>query len=188
MSTKSALFTNWTEEDFTGYWDGKPKTIKKGQSLWMPEYLARHFAKHLTNRELVRTNANGSFIYPNGETMTSPKFPEQVPAFMDLFNKAFQLDEEEDALGENKKEDIDTIINNTNKNRAKKEAGKKAAPLPNEQKVKPISKLVQDPKEPQTIVPPDFDEDEDDDENFGEAPKEPAEKVTAPKAAKKAKK
>jgi hypothetical protein len=76
----NATFFNWSDEAFTGYWDGKPKTFAPGAKQLMPAWLAEHFAKHLTNRELLKQGK---------DTATSPKFPEQVPAFMELFNKAF---------------------------------------------------------------------------------------------------
>lgn len=104
MSNKTALFHNFTDKPFTGHWDGKPKTIKAGQKEYMPEYLARHFAKHLTNKVLVE---KGQYNY------TSPKFPEQVPAFMDLFKKAFILEEDAEDQSE-----LDTEIEVANRNRA----------------------------------------------------------------------
>lgn len=76
----NATFHNFSDEPFTGYWNGKPKTFKAGERVYMPGYLAEHFAKHLTNRELIKQGK---------ETYTSPKFPIQVPLFMELFNKAF---------------------------------------------------------------------------------------------------
>ena len=115
MENKTALFTNWTDEDFTGYWGGKGRTIKSGQSLYMPDYAARHFAKHLTNRELLRTTKKGVMIYPNGDKMTSPKFPEQVPVFMELFNKAYTPDET--VKEEEKKDALDVEIEVLNKNK-----------------------------------------------------------------------
>ena len=82
---KTALFFNFTSTPFTGYWDGKPKTFKAGEKVYMPEYLAKHFAKHLTNRVLLEQGK---------ENATSPKFPEQVPQFMEIFNQACILEEE----------------------------------------------------------------------------------------------
>jgi hypothetical protein len=76
---KTALFHNFTSEPFTFYWDGKPHTTKPGEKLYMPEYLARHAAKHLTNQELLKKGM---------ENYTSPKRQEDVPEFMKLFNKA----------------------------------------------------------------------------------------------------
>lgn len=113
---KSALFTNFTNEDFTGYWDGKAKLFKPGSSLYMPVALANHHAKHLVNRELLRIDDNGSAIHRNGDKMTSPKFPEQVPIFMDLFNKAVTLEgdiEQEENIG-----DFEEVVTTMNKNKA----------------------------------------------------------------------
>lgn len=81
-----AFFTNFSDEPFTGYWNGKPRTFKPGETKPLPDYLAQHYAKHLTNRELLKKGK---------ETATSPKKPKDVPDFMELFNKAFKLDEEE---------------------------------------------------------------------------------------------
>lgn len=144
---KTALFTNFTNEVFNGYWDGKKKPFAPGQSLYMPDYLAKHFAKHLVNQELLKRKEDGSLVYKDGEKFVSPKKPEEVPIFMELFNKAFTPDETEE-LGD-KKDDIDTLINVANKNK-------------NKEKESP-----QDPTKPQIIVPPDFDdEDSDNEESF----------------------
>jgi len=145
---QTSLFTNFTDQEFIGYWDGKAKKFTPGQSTWMPDYLAKHFAKHLTNKELVRTNKNGDLIYKNGDKFTSPKFPDQIPLYMELFNKAYQLDDtnKEEELG-NINDDIDTLISSANKNKQEKKSS-----------------------EPQVIVPPDFDEDNESEESFGGKP------------------
>lgn len=49
---ETILFTNWTDEDFIGLWDGVPYPIKKGQSMYLEDWKAKHFAKHLVDREL----------------------------------------------------------------------------------------------------------------------------------------
>lgn len=77
---QNATFHNFSIEAFTGYWNGKPKTFQPGEKVYMPAYLAEHFAKHLANRELIRAGK---------DTYTSPKFPRQVPVFMEVFNKAY---------------------------------------------------------------------------------------------------
>lgn len=151
---KTALFHNFTQDDFTGYWDGKPKTIKSGEKLYMPDYLAKHFAKHLTNRELLKRGQN---------TKVSPKKPNEVPEFMELFNKACIMEETHEEMGSNK-DDIDTLIDVANKNRESYEEMKKKAQQP------------QDPTQPQYVIPPDDDEDD-----FEGAP------VEKPKAKPKAK-
>lgn len=83
---RTAQFHNFSDEEFVGYWNGRPKTFKPGAKMLMDEYLARHFATHLTNRELLKKGK---------ETLTSPKFPEQVPEFMEVFNKAFFMEEDQ---------------------------------------------------------------------------------------------
>lgn len=143
---KTALFTNWTVEEFTGWWDGKPMKFAPGQSLWMHDYLASHFAKHLTNRELLR-KVDGKWIYENGEKMTSPKFPEQVPIFMELFNKAYKPEEGE-SFGE-KKDDVYAQIEILNKNKANKA-----------DKATDIASKVTGSNEPQDITPPEVDDEE----------------------------
>ena len=112
---KTALFTNFSTEKFVGYWNGKGKTYLPGKSEYMPDYLAAHYAKHLTNRELLRTNLEGSLIYENRDKMTSPKNPEQVPLYMELYNKAYTPDEIEDVVSQ--EDDVDTLINVAQKNR-----------------------------------------------------------------------
>lgn len=84
---KTAKFTNFSDEAFVGYWDGKPHSFAPGISRFLPDYLAAHFAKHLTNRELIK---EGMVNY------TSPKRPEDVPQFMELYTKAYSEDTEED--------------------------------------------------------------------------------------------
>lgn len=187
---KTALFTNWTDQEFIGYWDGKAKKFPPGASIYMPDYLARHFAKHLTNRELLRTDVNGQPIHKDGEKMTSPKRPEEVPLFMELFHKAFQPDDIEELGSE--RDNIDALIGSANKNREKRasesEGEKPNAPTSNQRTTipdvqenprasikteestdKPSAK--QDPTKPQIIVPPDFDED-DDESSFEGKPQE----------------
>ncbi len=143
---KTALFTNFTDKEFIGYWDGKPKKFAPGQSLYMPDYLAKHFAKHLTNRELLRVDTQGNALHKNGEKMTSPKFPEQVPVFMELFNKAYIPDDTEEST--EVKSELDMQIEVTNRNIENTKSSDK-----------------QDPTQPQVIIPPDF-EDNDDEESF----------------------
>jgi hypothetical protein len=143
---KTALFTNFSNEAFTGFWNGKGKTFLPGQSVYMPDYLASHFAKHLVNRELLKKGL---------ERSTSPKKPQDVPEYMELFNQAYTPDEESDVMG--KEDSIDVQIAVANKNREKK------AKLP--EGAKQVNA-----KEPQVIdVPAD---DEDEEAEFGGKPVE----------------
>jgi len=148
---KTALFTNFSNEEFIGSWDGKQRKFPPGSSLYMPDWLAKHYALGLVNRELIRRvkNEKGELVpvYEKGETMTSPKFPNQVPLFMELFNKAVH-EESSETDPEPKKDSVDVAIEALNKNRQ----AKVASSIPG----------GQDPNEPQIILPP---EDDGDDES-----------------------
>ena len=82
--TKKYIFHNFTDKDFTGYWNGKPYTFKPGVKRYYQKGIAEHFAKHLTNQILTESDK---------ERYTSPKQPEQVPVFMEVFNKALLIEE-----------------------------------------------------------------------------------------------
>jgi hypothetical protein len=88
---KKAWFINIDVVPFIGYWNGKPKTFKAGEQMLMQEWLARHFAKYLTNKLLLDKNE---------ETSTSPKKPDEVPKFAALFNRCFKLDSATEATDE----------------------------------------------------------------------------------------
>jgi len=45
-------FHNFTTADFTWKWDGVPYTFKAGVTMFLEDYKADHFAKHLIDREL----------------------------------------------------------------------------------------------------------------------------------------
>ena len=49
---KAVLFTNWTNEDFEWAYGGVLYAFKAGQSIYLQDYLAEHFTKHLVDREL----------------------------------------------------------------------------------------------------------------------------------------
>jgi len=112
---KTAKFVNFTNEEFIGYWDGKAHKYPAGKSQYMPDYLAKHFAKHLTNRELLKTKEDGkTLIYTDGDIFTSPKKPEEVPVFMELFNKAY-IPQEDEIVGD-EKDNVSSLIDVQNKN------------------------------------------------------------------------
>lgn len=130
--SKSALFTNFSTDEFIGHWDGKPKKFAAGQSLYMPDYLAKHFAKHLANRELLRMGK---------ERDTSPRHKMRPDGtlyvdnqnFNEMFDKAYTPDETEYLDAGEKKPDVDALINVANKNRAATSAEQKPdthAPAP----------------------------------------------------------
>ncbi len=89
--TKKYIFHNFTDKPFTGYWNGKPITFKPGIKKDYPRLITRHFAKHLTNQ--ILTDGGKDETIKNGERYTSPKKPDEVPVFMEIFNKAFIVEE-----------------------------------------------------------------------------------------------
>ncbi len=114
---KSLKFINFTDKTFTGWWDGKSRKFKPGESLSLPAYLAEHYAKHLVNWELLRVDEKGELIHKNGDKMTSPKFPKQVPLFMELFNRACMPEEVESEEIGGPEDDVDAIVDSINKNK-----------------------------------------------------------------------
>lgn len=171
---KTALFVNFTDQEFTGYWNGKGRMYPAGTSEAMPDYLAKHFAKHLVNRELLRTKPDGQLVYKDGDKMTSPKFPEQVPVFMDLFNKSY-IPDDLDVPGE-PTDTLDAVIRSANINKEKKLAPKNVAPLSKPRKAKEqesedFKRETGDIAGPQVVLPPDWNED-DEESQFKGKPKE----------------
>ena len=90
------IFKNFTTEDLVdACWDGRCRKVRAGQQIEVPFYMAEAFARKLVNRELLRTKADGTLVYPGGEAATSPKFPEQVPMFINMFKQAVtELDQD----------------------------------------------------------------------------------------------
>lgn len=101
METK--LFVNWTKEDFIGYWDSVPYRIKSGAQIYLEDWKADHFAKHLVDLELHR----------QGKQVNDPRREELVA-------KCFGVVEEVEEL-----EDLPEEVKILNKNVAAKLAPKK---------------------------------------------------------------
>ena len=82
---KTALwFTNFSNEDFVGVWDTKPKTFKAGKSILLPEYLAKHHAKHLIDRELNKLNIKTNSEIDRGKMLEKCVGKEKIDADNDL--------------------------------------------------------------------------------------------------------
>lgn len=77
---KTVLFRNFSSEKFVGMWNKEEFPFEPNQSMYMEDWMAQHFAKHLANRELLRAGMDND---------TSPKKPEDNPRFMEMFNKAY---------------------------------------------------------------------------------------------------
>jgi len=120
MQAKTVLFRNFSDQVFSAVkpheakvgdqkrmiidenckWDGEPYTFEAGEARYMPDWKAKHFAKHLVNRELVKKGMDSD---------TSPKKPEDNPRFMELFNKAYIEESGAEVMSESRVED--EIIN-----------------------------------------------------------------------------
>lgn len=77
---KTVLFRNFSSEKFVGMWNKEEFPFEPNQSMYMEDWMARHFAKHLANRELLKKGMDND---------TSPKTPKDNVHFMEMFNKAY---------------------------------------------------------------------------------------------------
>lgn len=149
---KSALFTNWTTEEFSCAWDGKIRKYNPNESEYLPDSLAQHYAKHLTNRELLRKDSNGNYIYKDGEKATSPKFPEQNPIYMQLFNKAYTPGEQE-IQGTDRRGELDATIESLNKNKAKDKSEELQTPIDDDDFIDvPVDPSTSQTETPEQII------------------------------------
>lgn len=77
---QAVSFTNYTDQDFTWKFDGIEYTFPAKSSMFMEDYKAEHFAKHLIDRELtvagkLTNDVNErkrlwTLCFPSGETVT----------------------------------------------------------------------------------------------------------------------
>jgi len=127
---KKFIFHNFTNEEFTAYWDGKPYTFPPGAKQYYVEGIASVFAKHLANRELIKKGLDRS---------TSPKKPSEVPLFKELYDKAFLIEDSPD-INNLEIEDVNTVEDEPSMNinvKKKEEVGKLDTTEPEEEYVKP---------------------------------------------------
>jgi hypothetical protein len=104
---KTVLFTNWTNEDFDHTYGGESFSFKAGSSVYLQDFLAEFFAKHLANRELHKNKDSKFHSYVNNPK--NPIFAEYVGKCLgevseaqtelkgeaDLAEKNAELDKEE---------------------------------------------------------------------------------------------
>lgn len=50
QEVKSVVFKNFTEEEFVCSWDSVPYRFPAGKEMYVEDWKADHFAKHLVNR------------------------------------------------------------------------------------------------------------------------------------------
>src|SRR3990167_5786600 len=56
---KAVKFKNYTERDFSWKFNGVEYHFKAGQEMYMEDFKAKHFAKHLVDRELTSLSPKG---------------------------------------------------------------------------------------------------------------------------------
>lgn len=62
LEAKSVVFKNFTDEEFVCSWDGTPYRFAAGKEMYVEDWKAIHFAKHLVDRVMhkkgmITTNA-----------------------------------------------------------------------------------------------------------------------------------
>ena len=71
---KAVRFKNFTDEDFVWKFDGVPFEFKAGQEIFLEDYKAEHFAKHLVDREINKTGKRTDYL-PLREELMAKCFP-----------------------------------------------------------------------------------------------------------------
>ena len=69
---KAIKFKNFSDEDFTHKYDGVPYTIKAGETITLPGYLAEHFCHHLVNREMMKGLSDSTMTSMLDENFRKP--------------------------------------------------------------------------------------------------------------------
>jgi hypothetical protein len=69
-------FKNFSQEDFTCKYDGMAYTFKAGQEMYIEDFKAEHFAKHLVDREMNRTNTPTNLMTPR-KALEAQCFPSE---------------------------------------------------------------------------------------------------------------
>lgn len=61
---KQIQFKNWSDEDFTYSFDNQDFTFKTGKTYVLPVGAANHYAKHLAERELLKSKDERDHAFP----------------------------------------------------------------------------------------------------------------------------
>jgi porphobilinogen deaminase len=79
ITTMNAVkFCNFTDEDFTWKFDGIVYTFAAGQTIFLEDFKADHFAKHLIDRELNKKGLDTNFTAER-EALRALIIPAQTP-------------------------------------------------------------------------------------------------------------
>lgn len=63
-------FKNFSEEDFSHKFDSIPYTFKAGQEMYIEDFKAEHFAKHLVDREMNKLNIPTNLLVERNKLLT----------------------------------------------------------------------------------------------------------------------
>lgn len=91
---KSIYFYNFSDEDFVGVWNKEEMKIEAGESIHLPEYLAKHFAKHLVDRELIKSGK---------QVIDGTRQEVEAKCFAEVFESETSMKEEVERLNRIKK-------------------------------------------------------------------------------------
>lgn len=67
-------FKNWTDEEFTWKHDGIAYTFAAGQEIFLEDFKAEHFAKHLVDREMNKMGKRTDYA-PVRDELTKRCYP-----------------------------------------------------------------------------------------------------------------
>lgn len=59
---KSVVFKNFTNEEFVCSWDGVPYRFPAGKEMFVEDWKAAHFAKHLVNKAMYTAKGSKELI------------------------------------------------------------------------------------------------------------------------------
>lgn len=71
-------FKNFTNEDFEWKYDGIPYNFPAGSEMFLEDYKAHHFAKHLVDREMNKAKVRTDFLTERAK-LESQCFPASEP-------------------------------------------------------------------------------------------------------------
>lgn len=104
---KSVVFKNFTDEEFVCSWDGTPYRFAPGKEMYVEDWKAEHFAKHLVDRVMHKAG----MITSNMQDRT-PLLAKALPGEPSLTP--------EEALDVNTREEIKEKVDEVRKSKASK--------------------------------------------------------------------
>jgi len=104
---KSVVFKNFTNEEFVCSWDGVPYRFPAGKEMYVEDWKAEHFAKHLVNKVIYKTGGSKELILTDqvlrakllaqalpGETSVAPEEALDINARAEVAEKEAEIKKE----------------------------------------------------------------------------------------------